>query len=337
MKYSKLHPKFSKARNKWEVDVSARFTGKRTRHFYDTQAAALAGCSEIVLKLEMGISPQPDSKVTRIDALVAAFLKDREHKVVASTLTSLVWGTNLLRERFGHLPADQLTADMVDAWIMSLRSPKGKDFTVRSKHNAFTTCRTFYNWNMVRRLVPVSPFINAPDKQEKGHRLAILTVDEARLLLAQDFPCWFRAFLVGGMFAGLRTCEMKRMSHHHVDWDYNEIAITKEICKKGMAMRPRQISLTEAFKRHMHRGDGAFLEGKTNHDFDPYWKRCAALLGLPEYPSNICRHTFASMLLSASQNSVTTAFQMGHTSPVLLYSTYANLVTRRDSTAFWQL
>jgi hypothetical protein len=43
------------------------------------------------------------------------------------------------------------------------------------------------------------------------------------------------------------------------------------------------------------------------------------------------------MLLSFSQNSVTTAFQMGHTSPILLYSTYANLVTRRDSTAFWKL
>jgi integrase len=127
------------------------------------------------------------------------------------------------------------------------------------------------------------------------------------------------------------------MSHSHIDWDYNEIAITEDISKGGKACRPRQIAITEAFKRHMHRGEGAFLEGKTNHEFNPYWKVCADLLKLEEYPSNICRHTFASMLLSASQNSVTTAFQMGHTNPVLLYSTYANSVTRRDSEAFWKL
>jgi hypothetical protein len=189
-----------------------------------------------------------------------------------------VWGTNLLREKFGHLPADQLTAEMVDAWIMSLKSPKtGKEFTVRGRHNAFTTNRTFFNWSTVKRLVPKTPFVNAPAKVEKGHRLPILTVDQAKLLLAQDFPSWFRAYLVGGMFAGLRSCEMERMSHHHVDWEYDEIAITEDICKGGKAMRPRQISLTEAFKRHMHRGEGAFLEGQTDHKFAPYWSICAEL------------------------------------------------------------
>ena len=324
-------PKFSKARGKWEITMSASYAGKRQRFFYASEAAALQGLGEIVLKLEMGATPQPASKATRIDALAAAFTLEKKNLVGSHTQRQLVWGTNLLRKKFGHLPADKLTSEMVDAWVRSL------PYTTRGKFNAFVVNRTFYNWREVTKLQPSTPFLHAPPKQDRGHRLPILTVDEAKLLISHDFPSFFKAWLIGGMFAGLRSCEIERMSYSHIDYQYSEIAITEDISKGGKASRPRQITVTDAFKRHMPQGTGMLTEGKKINKFGRYWKVCADLLGQKVFPKNICRHTYASMLLSASQNSVTTAFQMGHTSPVLLYSCYANLVTRRDSEAYWKL
>jgi hypothetical protein len=66
-------------------------------------------------------------------------------------------------------------------------------------------------------------------------------------------------------------------------------------------------------------------------------KEACRLIGVEDgvWPSNCLRHSFASYHLAHFRDAAKTAFEMGHTSPALLYQTYANCVTRREAEKWW--
>ena len=186
-------------------------------------------------------------------------------------------------------------------------------------------------------LCPVNPFRDAPPRKDKGDRLDILTPEEMGKLLAADVPKWFKAWVVGGGFAGLRTAEMQRLSYSSIDTDYKEIVVRKDQSKQGEASRPRSITLQDAFTRHMPTGEGPWLSGKHPSDFSVEMPKALAALGWKKWKKNCLRHSFASYHLAYFRDAVKTAYELGHTSPTLLYSTYGNAVSRKDAEAWWKL
>ena len=192
----------------------------------------------------------------------------------------------------------------------------------------------------MRALVPQNPFSDAPPKKDKGARLAILTVDQMRALLDHEWPDWFRAWLVAGAFAGLRTREIFSIPASAIDWEYDEIVIRHQDAKQGEAARPRSATIYEAFKRHMPRRDAdkPLVDGWSKKRWKPVIREACKVIGAEslEWPSNCLRHSFASYHLAHFKDTVQTAFLMG-TSPRLLYETYANLVSRRDAAKWWEL
>jgi integrase len=101
-------------------------------------------------------------------------------------------------------------------------------------------------------------------------------------------------------------------------------------------MRPRSITLQPAVLRHLPNGNGS-LVGESKE-----W-RChrgmpsEAKFGLDRFPQNALRHSFASYHLSHFRDPSKTAYEMGHASAKLIYETYANSVSRRDSAIWWEL
>jgi integrase len=331
-----LIPKHYPPRNCWLVEVPASAAGKRKRYFFPTETGAIQGASEISLRVAMGDLPVPKNKTRRVASLAASFLAEREFAVGELTQRQLRWGIGLLVERFGNRAVEDITPVLVKAWIGSL------DLKPRSRFNAFSVGRTFFNWHGVRSLIEENPFQDAPPKRAKDDRLQILTVEEAGRLLAFPFPKFFHNWIVGGMFAGMRTCEMLRIPWSALDFDYKEITIRKADSKGGEASRPRTITMTEAFERHIlkateEESKELFLEKKTRWEFEKNFKVAATLLNRDVYPANILRHTFASMLLASNRDAVRTAYEMGHTSPTLLYQTYANAVSRKEAETFWAI
>lgn len=330
-KWRKLSPKYDKSSNRWVVDIPASYLGKRQRHFFSTEVDAIKGSAEIALQLQMGEAPVRSTALPRIGKLAAIYLARKEGELSKASYKTTRWGINALVERFGELTPDQLTADMIDSWVASF---KGQ---TRTKFNLFTEGRAFFNWRGVTESVNKTPFIDPPKKQDKGHRIEIMTPDQMRKLLKEDYPPFIRAWLLGGGFQGMRTEEQFRIRHESIDWKYKEITIKREDSKQGTACRPRSIKLTKPFIKYMHKSKGPYLDGKTKKHFEAWMPKICEVMGVESWTRNTLRHSYASYLLASNRDAVKTAYEMGHASPALLYQTYANSVSRQDAAAWWAL
>lgn len=265
---------------------------------------------------------------------VAQFLAKKSVEVEPVTLRQLKWGLLKLSQAHGRKRPQDLDAVAMRRWVDKL------PLTTRGRFNVFAVCRDFFGSPAMRALVPQNPFSDAPPKKDKGARLAILTVDQMRALLDHEWPDWFRAWLVAGAFAGLRTREIFSIPASAIDWEYDEIVIRHQDAKQGEAARPRSATIYEAFKRHMPRRDAdkPLVDGWSKKRWKPVIREACKVIGAEslEWPSNCLRHSFASYHLAHFKDTVQTAFLMG-TSPRLLYETYANLVSRRDAQKWWEL
>ena len=56
-----------------------------------------------------------------------------------------------------------------------------------------------------------------------------------------------------------------------------------------------------------------------------------------DWPSNVLRHSFASYHLAHFKNAAATAAELGHTSPVMLYKHYRELVRPDVASQWWQV
>lgn len=329
----KISPK-KDAQGRWVLDLPKSITGKRQRFFFDDQSVAYRKAGEIIMNIKLGEQIVESSGLPSIERMAAMFLAEKSASVGPHTIRQLKWGMKIFVDKFGKLTPDRLTSDMASKWVRSL------DYSTRGRFNLFAVARTLYNTRQMRQLVPVNPFDDTPPKAEKGHRLAILTPKQMRNLLNAKLPEWFRMWVIAGGFAGLRTAEQQRMGFDSFDFEYKEIIVRKEQSKQGEAARPRSITMQPAFIRQLSGRifpmEGNLIDGKHPSDFSVLMPIATKAIGLPKWPKNCLRHSFASYHLAHFRDASKTAFEMGHTSPTLLYQTYANSVSRRDAEEWWE-
>lgn len=206
-------------------------------------------------------------------------------------MRQLKWGMKYFCEKWGSKRPEDLKSAELRAWIDSL------PLTTRGRWNVFAVCRDFFNSPIGRQTVARNPFDDAPPKREKGARLPILTLDQMRALLAYEWPEWFKAWLVAGAFAGLRTREVFALDNSAIDWEYKEIVVRREDAKQGKAARPRSASIQAPFERHMPRREGPMTGGWWKKGWERTAKEACAVIGVEgeqEWPTNCLRHSFAS-------------------------------------------
>jgi hypothetical protein len=340
-----LIPRFDRKLARWVIDVPKAFNGgKRRRIFFKEAADANKAHAEIVFSLaHTGAIPSKAEMGETVAHYVAGFLAAKSLEVEPVTLRQLKWGLLKLSEAHGRKRPDELDPVQMRRWVDKL------PLTTRGRFNVFAVCRDFFNSRPVKKVVSQNPFCDAPPKKEKGARLRILTVAEMRALLAHEWPDWFKAWLVAGAFAGLRTREIFSIPASAIDWEYDEIVIRREDAKQGEAARPRSATIYEPLKRHMPRGDAdkPLVDGWSKKRWMPEIREACRVIGVApspspsgklslKWPDNCLRHSFASYHLAHYKDATKTAFLMG-TSPRLLYETYANLVSRRDAEKWWAL
>jgi integrase/recombinase XerD len=274
---------------------------------------------------------------------VAQFLAKKSVEVEAVTLRQLKWALNKFSEAHGSKRPEDLGPVEMRLWVDKL------PLTTRGRYNVFAVCRDFFGSPVMRGVVAKNPFCDAPPKKDKGARLEILTVEQMRALLDHKWPDWFRAWIVAGAFAGMRTREIFAVTHGAIDWDYDEIVMRRQDVKQGEAARPRSATIYEPLKRHMPQGkaDNPLVDGWSKKRWKPVILEACKLIGVEptpnakgklslKWPKNCLRHSFASYHLAHFKDTVLSAFLMG-TSPRLLYETYANQVSRRDAAKWWEL
>ena len=331
-----LIPRFDRKLARWVIDVpKALNEGKRRRMFFQDQADANKAHAELVFSLaHTGAIPSKAKAGETTAHFIAAFLAKKSVEVESVTLRQLKWGLLKLSEAHGKKKPEDLDAEEMRRWVDKL------PLTTRGRFNVFAVCRDFFSSPAMKKIVRDSPFADAPPKKDKGARLPILTVDQMRALLDHKWPEWFKAWLVAGAFAGLRTREIFSIPASAIDWEYDEIVIRHQDAKQGEAARPRSATIYEPFKRHMPRRDAdkPLVDGWSKKKWKPVIREACKVIGAEslEWPANCLRHSFASYHLAHFKDTVQTAFLMG-TSPRLLYETYANQVSRRDAAKWWDL
>jgi integrase len=333
----RLTPRFYASRKKWVVDLPPDLNdGVRSQKFFDSKKDASRWCANHALKRTLGIvtAKVERSKQTNIvRGLVTLYLAGMESDgLAADGIKQAKTALTRFSSTFGALSPKDIGHEDIEGWLGDL------NLGTRNSFNHFVQARQFFNWPTIRKMVPSSPFLllDTPPKTDKDARKEILTPDQMRDLLKLDVEPWIKCKIVLGGFAGLRTCELARMTYESVDEEFSEIIVTREQSKQGKAMRPRSVTLQAAVLRHLPKGTGPLLGASKE------W-RChrgmpeEARLGAERFPQNALRHSFASYHLAHFKDAVKTAFEMGHTNPKLLYETYANSVSRRDAAAWWDL
>jgi integrase len=190
--------------------------------------------------------------------------------------------------------------------------------------------RLFYNWLVRYEHLDRSPVLRAevPRKAPQHH---LLTVAEAReLLRLTKGDDRMRAWLVLGLFGGMRQSEVGRALPEHIEKTEIFVPITKSTAADP---RPRFVPILPALRRHLPKKWDCLAEDHIKR------KRNAIVAAMrwDEWPQNCLRHTAASMHLANCRDAGKTAFFLGHSSPQMVHKTYARAVREHEARAFWAI
>lgn len=203
--------------------------------------------------------------------------------------------------------------------------------------------------------------IREPDPFTKSELSRLLAVKVSKTLSEQ-------ALFKLGLYTGLRVSELLALAWEDVDWEKGKLHVCRakvdgilktpktRRSKRTIELTPRAIEIlkelmpisgdsrrTKAYKvicedNHTvktERLQMIFLNSKTgkpiardSHYCKYFWKPFLKLAGVRYRPPNICRHTWASQMLTAGIPTAWISDQLGHCSEQMLYRHYAKIITK---------
>lgn len=183
------------------------------------------------------------------------------------------------------------------------------------------------------------------------------TLDEVRLLIATCRPD-YRDYITVRAFTGMRTGEVNGLKWPCVDFERREILVRETFThgkqdKTKTSSSVREIAMSppvyDALKRLYELTNdkkGYVFANRNGQPFDNHnftnrvWYPLLRLLGFERRRPYQLRHTCATLWLSAGENPLWIARQLGHSSVEMLFRVYARWVkdvTRNDGSAFEKL
>ncbi len=216
-----------------------------------------------------------------------------------------------------------------------------KNLGPRSINIVTARLRTIFSTAKIRRFRADNPMDYVRNLRERKPEIDPFTMDEAQSLLgaAHDSE---RALVTVLIFAGLRPGEALGLRWEDIDFHEGLIKVRRHINRFGVGL-PKTTSserdvymlppVREAFQeqraRSQMRSEFVFANenGKRPFDLDNVrqrnWIRLLRRAGLRYRPLYQCRHTYATLLLSAGEDMRFVASQMGHTNLAMIIRHYA--------------
>lgn len=190
--------------------------------------------------------------------------------------------------------------------------------------------------------------VKTPRTPTHSDDTVILTPEQCRALLAavqEHAPIMTPAVAIG-MFAGLRSGEIQRLTWQDVKLDRGLIVVTSAKSKTGnrrmVSILPCLHALLEPYQPENRQEDIWPANGMR------LWDRCIKAAGWrghvcwppavrkesPPWPQNALRHSFVSYHVAALQDAARTALEAGH-SQEILFKHYRQLATEDEAAEFW--
>jgi integrase len=288
----------------------------------------------------------------KVRTAVESFLEAKEETGRAlRTVQSYRQTLRSLSRMHGECLVHELTGADVVGWL------NAQGWAARSWNGALGFVRTFLAWCMrsaqgyASRNVAVGMEMRP---EVVAGEIGTLSLVECEALLSRARAealerggvAWkMLAFVVIGLFGGLRRAELERLVREDLNLEEGTVIVRAANAK---TRQRRVVELSENARLWLRRpdgdGDGDTLkrEQRTSERVCPanlkklwpvFWRAC----GLKEWRNNALRHTFASMHLAMHGDEARLQTMMGHESGPMLHRHYKALVTKREAEVFWEL
>jgi integrase len=226
---------------------------------------------------------------------------------------------------FGDRSVASITAKDIDSWLESLGVGPVTRNTFRRD------VRTLFSFCYKRNYCAENPATAAIRAKEPSREVEVLSVDQAKKLLASSSPEMLPYWAVG-MFAGLRPSEIRQLEWTDVDFEDALITVrsTKTGRKRFVKMQPNLISWLTFHRRR----DGKVVS-PINFRKQEEQDKTAAGLG-DDWPQNALRHSFGSYWLAQFNDINALALLMGN-SPAVIERHYKRAVRPKEAHRYWAL
>lgn len=239
---------------------------------------------------------------------------------------------------FGERQAASVTAGEIDLWA------DGRCRTAANKRELLVRIRGLFAFGVKRKLLRDNPVNEIELPRQNAARAAILTVAEARALLACCSPRILPAVAVQ-LFAGLRHAEVERLQWKEIEFDDGIIRATQ---RKGSGVKRERTRFVPVLPPLIaFLADAAPKEGMifptgrkgelSNQIYRKDFLAARTAAGLTEWDPNTLRHCYGSYRVASIQNIEQVKIEMGHTTSRTTAEHYLNAVRAKDAAEFWAL
>src|SRR2546430_8690821 len=227
--------------------------------------------------------------------------------------------------------------DEIEAWLT------GNGWAAATRKNHRGDVLTFFTWAVSRGYAAEVPALERVSLEAKPP--GILSVEQCRKLLATVHATdrGLLAYLVIGLFAGVRPQEIRALTWADVDLRRRFVQISGKVAKDRRRRLVRlsanaiawlrlggELPVKNFFRRWARARQQAELNARPHPGPLPQ-ERVAS------WPHDALRHSFASYHLAHHQSQDLTAHEPGHGSPAMLFAHYREVVTPAAARAFWAI
>lgn len=275
------------------------------------------------------------------------FLRNTKRKYEASTLRgykSAIY--HHLIPSFGKTPICKLTTNDIKDWLASLLI-SGKRI-----NNVLIPLRIVLSDAYFDGLIDSNPADRIKNVPHRYPEPMPCTKDEMRLILENCDP-QSRNLFQFAFWSGLRTSELIALEWNDIDFAKGVICVSRASVKRiikqpkthagkrDVKILPFALEALERQKEFTFAiGGRIFHNPRTNTPWEidnqiraTSWLPAITAAGVPYRNPYQTRHTYASMLLSAGENPMWVAQQMGHADWGMIRKRYGRWIPETDSTA----
>ncbi|MEN9663087.1 MAG: hypothetical protein RL324_2036 [Verrucomicrobiota bacterium] len=280
-----------------------------TEHFLTYLATVSRSCSVSDLITEFNTSKAQDGASKR-------YLQDLRNRL------------DTFAAAFGPIKAGEILPSQIDDWLRGLK------VAGQTRNNFRKVLHALFQFAIVRGYATDNAVAKTAKAKVVRGDPEVFAPAQMQIVL-EKAPFDFVPYLAIGAFAGLRSAEIERLDWSEIDLTGKLIHVAAE---KSKSAQRRLVTISDnlaAWLAPHTRKSGLVTDLDPNGIRSQREKTCNA--AQIDWPSNVLRHSFASYHLAHFKNAAATATELGHSSPVMLYQHYRELVRPDVAAHWWQI
>jgi integrase len=266
----------------------------------------------------------------------------KNHNLRKESLRDFRNRSQRLKDSFGDMPISDLRAQVLTAWLNSLKLSR------RSTENFFNTLNHIMRYAIGEKYIHENP-LEGLSRIKKNMLFGIkvekipetYAVNEVKTIMEAALQAAFIPILPAftlGFFCGLRTTELLQLNWTdvHLNDDEPYVQVPADIAKKR---RNRAVLIPPNAQKWLSlcKSEDGRIWPKASTPFNNLRVKLLAAAKV-ESKQNGMRHSFASYHLDKFKDSIETARQLGHKpNDEVLFSNYRALVSNGDGDRFFSI